>query len=283
MKVLNKDITVKFLHDNFGSPIVCPSCGSELVIDGVHLWCKNKECKDKIIYQIVCFIKKLGVKFSSNKSLDKFEINSFKDLINFKPNEKYKSEVKLFNEIKNNVFTKSKEELLSALNFQGLSEILINKIIDFYGYDTIENKFEYVDLTVNLPDGVGPTTINKFIDSLDDNLRIIDMITSHELYVGSKHERYTSSINKNGKSVCFTGTLNSMSRNEAIKKAELFGFDVKSTVTKNLTYLVNNDIESKSSKNKKALQLGIKIITETQFLDMISHIDKNSEDNLFSL
>jgi DNA ligase (NAD+) len=67
-------------------------------------------------------------------------------------------------------------------------------------------------------------------------------------------------------SVCFTGKLYTMSRNEASKMAINAGYEVKSGVTSNLTYLVTNDTNTSSSKNKKAKALKIKILTEEQFL-----------------
>ena len=71
-------------------------------------------------------------------------------------------------------------------------------------------------------------------------------------------------------SVCFTGALDTMSRAEASKRAAAAGYEVKSSVAKGLTYLVTNDPESGSSKNKKARQLGTKIITEQEFLALLS-------------
>ena len=65
-------------------------------------------------------------------------------------------------------------------------------------------------------------------------------------------------------SVCFTGKLDTMSRSEASKKAEAAGFEVKGGVTKGLTFLVSNNIESGSSKARKAKELGTKVITEAE-------------------
>ena len=86
-------------------------------------------------------------------------------------------------------------------------------------------------------------------------------------------------INKNGQSVCFTGKLFTMTRGEASKKAEAAGFEVKGGVNKGLTYLVTNDTESGSSKNRKAKELGTKVINEQEFLKLIS----NSSEDMSSL
>ena len=60
-----------------------------------------------------------------------------------------------------------------------------------------------------------------------------------------------------------------MSRSEAEKKAVAAGFEIK-PVGKKLTYLVTNDTESGSSKNRRAKELGIKVISEEEFLKMTS-------------
>ena len=70
-------------------------------------------------------------------------------------------------------------------------------------------------------------------------------------------------------SVCFTGKLNTMGRTEASKLAIAAGYEVLGSVSKKLTYLVTNNIESGSSKSRKAIELGTKIITEEEFLAMV--------------
>ena len=60
-----------------------------------------------------------------------------------------------------------------------------------------------------------------------------------------------------------------MTRAEASKRAEAAGYEVRTSVAKGLTYLVTNDPGSGSSKNKKAQQLGTKIITEEEFLALL--------------
>lgn len=261
-------------------PLICNCCQQPLVRDGVNLRCFNENCKDQIIYQITHFIKKLDVKSASFKTLDNFGIHSFDKLIEFKANPKYKSEVKLYEELYDKVFSKSKKDLLAALNFNGLSEILINKIIDFYGYKSIED-FSFTENN-NLPEGVGVILIDKFQMGLQKNLDIINKIVNSSKYHYIEQEHLIDKIsNKNGMSICFTGKLNTMGRTEASKLATAQGYEVKSSVTKGLTYLVNNDVNSGSSKNKKALQLGIKIINEDEFLKLISNVE--NDNNIFYL
>ena len=71
------------------------------------------------------------------------------------------------------------------------------------------------------------------------------------------------------KSVAFTGALNTMTRDEAIAKLKSVGGSFSSSVTSNTDYLCTNETDSANSKFVKAKQLGIPIITEEQFNEMI--------------
>ncbi len=256
-------------------PEECPCCKSKLVREGLNLRCVNKSCKNQIIEQITQFIKKLGCKHASNATIEKFNILSFEDLVNFIPNKKYKSEMTLYKELQNNVFTKSRQELLAATNFVGLAEKMINKIVEYYGFDNIEkNVFN------GLPEGVGDITLSKFKENIKQNLDIVQLILNDKRYSYVENRDKTVSTKKIG-SVCFTGALSTMSRNEASAKAMQAGYEVKSGVSKGLTYLITNTPDSGSSKNKKAKELGTKVITEEEFIKLISN--QSNDINIFDL
>jgi DNA ligase (NAD+) len=72
-----------------------------------------------------------------------------------------------------------------------------------------------------------------------------------------------------GKSFCFTGELKSMKRAEAEARVRALGGTAKSSVTKGLSYLVTNDPGSGSAKNLKARELGVAILDEDAFLELI--------------
>lgn len=73
-----------------------------------------------------------------------------------------------------------------------------------------------------------------------------------------------------GKTFVITGSVEHFkNRNELKEKIESLGGKVTGSVTGNTNYLINNDIDSNSSKNKKAKDLGVPIITEAKFLKMI--------------
>lgn len=254
-------------------PSHCTCCDSELIRDGVNLRCLNKDCSDQIIHQITHFIKKLGIKSVSEKTIVNFNISSFKDLLAFRPDKKYKSQTKFYDELLLKLFTRSKQELLAATQFNGLSEILVNKIVDFYGLENIEQ-----DKYTGLPYGVGELILDKFRDNVKENLDLVNVIINDSRY---NHTIQMVSKKEIIGSVCFTGKLYTMSRNDASKKAIEAGYEVKNTVSAGLTYLVTNDTESNSSKNKKAKQLGTKVINEEEFIQLCD--SKSIELDLFKI
>jgi tetratricopeptide (TPR) repeat protein len=80
----------------------------------------------------------------------------------------------------------------------------------------------------------------------------------------------TEGADLSGISFCFTGELESLKRKEAEDRVKAQGGTVKSSVVKDLTYLVTNDTDSGSSKNKKAQEIGVKIIDEKAFLAVLA-------------
>ena len=287
LKVIKNDASCK----DIVLPEVCNCCGSKLVRDGVNLCCKNKKCEDQVVNQLVLFIKNLGVKSASNATLKNFGITSFEDLVKFEPNKKYKSEMKLAEELNDKMFSRSKLDLLCNITcFGGLAETTLRKIIDFYaskgskledfifscdpnGYSLNTNMKSLWIERYGLPEGVGEVTLDKFQDCLEEAYNNVMLIVDNPKYhwvAAPSSDSEVARKQSNGQSVCFTGALNTMSRSEASKKAQEAGFEVKGGVSKGLTYLVTNNIDSGSSKAKKAKELGTKVITEEEFLKFIS-------------
>lgn len=254
-------------------PTTCSCCDSELIRDGVNLRCINPDCIAQKMLQLTNFIKKLGVKSSHTKTLENFGITDYSKLCNFTANSKYKMQVKLQDELQTKMFTRSAIDLFSLLDIKDLSENLQKKIIDFYGWEFVSDKTKtYNDfIKRGYPLGIGDVTLEKFCYSRIQNLEIVELITSHPRYNYINIQTSTSKSAKNGMSICFTGKLNTLSRADATVLAESAGFEVLSGVNKKLTYLVTNTPNSGSSKNKKALEFGTKVITENEFLTLINN------------
>ena len=277
LKVLGIVEKMSRLQHEFNAPIICPSCGAVLVIKGVDLICANENCREKKLNAMNVFLKKLKIKNVDVVTLRKFGIVEIEDLlVPLKKYEKSKILIKLISELDSKLFTLPARNLFCAMNFSGLSETLLNKIIDWCGWELVETginsgSFEKTirDFAAKngLPMGIGEIMFEKFIASAEKNFRNVELIMKDPRYVGSNTVR---EVKKTGISVCFTGSLNTMGRSKAIEKATEAGFEVKSSVSKGLTYLVTNDTESGSSKNVKAKSLGTKIINEEEFLKLLN-------------
>ena len=173
-------MNVQELHDNYGAPLQCPSCGYDLIIDGVDLRCANPDCRAQKIYRIEHFIKKLGVMNASYKTLDNFGIDSYEKLLSFRPNPSKAMEKKLADELVNKVFRKSPEDIFAALNIRDLGEKIQKKIIGFYGWKNISDpSFGFEG---GLPSGIGDITLSKFKDARLENLRVTDMFVKDIRY-----------------------------------------------------------------------------------------------------
>ncbi len=261
-------------------PVICACCNSKLERDGVELVCKNQNCEAQVILKVNQFIRRLKIENVSYKSLNNFGISSFETLLAWRPDPDYKSETKFYNELNKKLFNCSKRKIFTSLDFNGIGEKTVNKLIDSYGLDAILDKTIKNISCESLPSGIGYISFNTFLDALDDNLVIYNMVINDERYSEPDVKPVTSNVNGvlNGKSYCFTGKLNTLSRSDAENLVIQNGGKI-SGVNKNLTYLVTNDTDSGSSKNKKASDLGIKIINEEQFLLQISS-DKVDINNI---
>lgn len=263
-------------------PLECPCCGSKLVRDGVNMRCMNKDCADQVVHRLTMFIKKCGVKSAFDATLKNFGITSFSKLVAFIPDKKYKSEVKLYDELYAKVFSQSKEKLLGAMNFVGLSETLIDKIVSYYGYSLVESSNFKDEAFKSLPNGIGEITLQKFIDGLPEALAQVNMVINDTRWHWSGDVLDASRVKPSIKgSICVTGNLKFGSRSKFLEFAREHGYESKSGVSKGLTYLVNNDINSNSSKNRKAKELGIKIIDEESFMKLLN--DSSIESSLDDL
>lgn len=281
-----KNISLQELHDKYLAPTVCPFCGKALIIDGVDLRCVNKFCDAKLLSSVTSFIKKFEIKHSAKKQLDNFNIKTIDDLLAFLPNEAYKSEVTLYNELNEKLFTASPQKIFCAMNFKGLAEVQLGKIIEHYHFDWIMGlRFtdeEKAHMLSSLPSGIGEKSIETFWESAPEAIKNTQKIVTDSRYhyvAPATNEVNTSATPVESKgSICFTGALETMTRSEAQFMATSSGFEVKGGVTKGLTYLVMADPNSTSSKARKARELGTKCISEAEFLAMCRNEVNNLEN-----
>ena len=229
-------------------------------------------------------MRRLGVENASLKTLKRFNIWTYSDLIQWQPNTS-KSEQSFYNELITKVFTSSKEKLLGAIDFEDIGEKTFEKIVEAYGFDKVI-AFTKSTLIPLIP-GVGEKTLQKLLEDIEMNVEVMNMFINDYRYSPSTMKLDDSGYASDGilkdKSFCFTGALNTMSRKEAQDKVEALGGTNKSGVTKGLTYLVTNDTSSGTSKNRKAKELNVIVINEKEFIQLISNQSETGEKDQTSL
>ena len=250
-------------------PAFCPCCGSKLVKESVDYYCKNKNCLAQVMEILEQFVKKLKIKNVSKASLMKWGITDFDKLLSWRPNQKYKSEVDFYNNLLDKCFTLPKEDLICCFNFKGLSDILLKKIFDYYGFEkALDCYYLNADITSSgFPDGIGELTMKAFSNSLPYVIPYYEKFIKDSRY--NPNTKTTTVKQKTKGTIIFTGSLSSMSRSNAQKLAENNGWKIASSVSKGLDYLVTANKDSTSSKMKRAKELNVKIIGEEEFLKMM--------------
>ena len=250
----------------------CPACGKKLVESGKYLECINPACPARISQSIEYFFKTLGVEELGLKTVEKLiNILDLKDIVDFyniKPEDisvldgfAEKSAKNITDNIKSTLNKKiTPTLLLQALGLKEIGPASSRWIIDKYGFDKL-NKLRKKDLEdVN---GIGPIKAEYFVKNIKDRWPIVKKLQRR----GLKFKPDKSSDKLNGLSFCITGSLENHSRDELIELITQNGGEYKSSVTKNLDYLIAG--ENGGSKLEKARSLGIEIISENELLEKI--------------
>jgi DNA ligase (NAD+) len=283
-------------------PDKCPACGSptewELTTSGeesVYLVCSSIDCPIKLAKLIHKWLnvheaKGVGTAFV-DKIIEEKMVTSLVDFLNFPYMTKHqntlmtmdgfgKRKMKTINDEIEKTLTTTVPKLFSGLNFQGIGSTRIEAVADEIDDLTVESFIDYVlspAVDQVIGDGLGPS-LRK---SVKANRDLIDKV-ANIVTISKKTNPQALSDKLEGLSFCFTGKLDTFGRTEAEKVVKSHG-GTCSGVSKKLSYLVTNDPDSNSGKAKKARELGIKIITEEEFLEMVEVEAKKDETVLFGL
>lgn len=281
----------KYKKNYINIPRICPICGkpTKIVKDNNSevLVCTNDNCKGKLLGKLTHATSKnaLNIDGLSESTIEKFInlgwLNSIKDIYNLF---KHKDEMKILN----GFGKKSVEKLLDSIEKSrntNLQRFLYSLSIPLLGNSASKDIAEFCGNTFNsfvgaLTEGGKDafTSINGIGEALGKS--IINYWNKHneeimdlaQEFIFSKDEKIEKVENDkiNGKVFVVTGSVHHYAnRNELKADIEKNGGKVTGSVTSKTSYLINNDIDSNSSKNKKAKELNIPIITEEQFLSML--------------
>lgn len=256
-------------------PDRCPECGNKLYTnaDRTKTQCLNPFCSSIKVGKMNKWVNIFAIKELAPTTLGKLldaEIvdGTIKSLyeIDYGAIEKLEGfGAKSAEAIKRNLSAVKEVDLadfIAGFNIPSIGPAIAKKIIAGTKKTSIE---DLATLTVKdcICPGVGEEFAKKFVEGLRANLEDMRGTLS---YISIKN---ASEGILEGVSVCFTGSLKTMKRNEAATLVKDAGGTVKDDVVKGLTYLVTNDPNSGSAKNKKAQEQGTKVITEEEFLALV--------------
>lgn len=270
---------------NLPIPDICPACGQEAKVirenEVEALYCMNPECAAKKIKAFTLFVSRdaMNIDGLSEATLEKFIargfIHNFGDIFEIG---RYREEIiemegfgqKSFDNLMESL-EKAKETTLAKVIYSlGIANIgLSNAKVICRHFDNDLEAIRKADLEeVSAIDGIGPVIARNLVEYFQkaENNQKLDQLMQHlhiQKDVLQKEQIFT------GMNFVITGSLEHFSnRSEAKNLIESLGGKVTGSVTGKTTYLINNDTASNSSKNKKARELGVPILSEEDFIKL---------------
>ena len=270
---------------NLQIPDTCPACGSEAKIikenEVEALYCTNPDCAAKKIKAFTLFVSRdaMNIDGLSEATLEKFIargfIHTFGDIFEIS---RYKDEImemegfgqKSFDNLMESLENARKTTLAKVIYSLGIANIgLANAKVICRHFNNSLDAIRKADLEeISAIDGIGPVIARNLVNYFheEENNQKLDYLMQH-LHI--QQEEIKSQQIFAGMNFVITGSLNHFSnRNETKNLIESLGGKVTGSVTGKTTYLINNDTASNSSKNKKARELGIPILSEEEFLKL---------------
>lgn len=266
-------------------PITCPVCGEETQIvkenDSEVLMCVNPHCKGKLLGRVSHFVSKKGMDISglSEETIKKFvELGWITEITDVYNLEQYYDRLSTMNGFGNRSVDKLRKSIENSKTVR-LDKFITSLSIP--GIGTSQSKElakvfntwnDFRDASVGCYnfsqiDGFGDVLNNNIHSWFKDMCDIADKLASLMTFETEENSKTNNSLN--GKSFVVTGKVYKFKNRDEVKEAiEKFGGKVTGSVTKTTFALINNDIESNSSKNKKAKELGVQIINEDQLIKM---------------
>ena len=297
IRVYKANQIIPKVHDNLTRsntwklPDKCPNCGGTVELHNdngsMTLHCINSNCSAKLLGQLNHFVSKNAINIAGlseqtlQKIIDLGWIKSFKDIMKLKDHSYEMTKLdgfgkrsvdKLLDAIEKSRNT-TLDRFIYSLSIQFVGRSASKEIAKLFSNDY--DKFIENCLTTDFTkiDGFGNRINDSLHNYISANKNIIIDLASEFVFEKANESNV---VNSNGtdlsdKVFVITGSLvHYKNRNELVEVIESLGGKVSGSVSAKTSYLINNDTESTSSKNKKAKQLGIPIISEDDFVAMIS-------------
>ena len=275
-------------------PKICPVCGGETQIrqmnDVKSLYCTNPDCQAKKIKSFSLLVSRdaLNIDGLSEATLEKFIaagfIHSYADIFHLDRHREAIVSMEGFGE-------KSYENLMAAvkkashtnlvrvvygIGVAGIGLANAKMLCRSFDYD-FERMRHATEEELTAVDGIGAVLADAWIAyfASEKNAKLVDDLLA-ELTIEKVSENTEAAVFA-GMTFVITGTVEHFANRKELQAAiEARGGKATGSVTAKTTYLINNDVTSNSSKNKKAKELGIPIISEQDFLNMMG--EENNAD-----
>jgi DNA ligase (NAD+) len=271
------NLTTENTEKEIKFPTTCTTCGSDLVDAGTRLYCPNAACPKRLLHRLEKWVSVLDIRELGEKLLrqlfDKERVRHIADLYTLDKDElaAYERMGELSAaKVVRHIQTKRKLSLaafVAGFDLEGVAETTMEKVAAD-GFNTLEKlrRANVEDLAAVY--GLGLITAKVIVDGLKETAAEMDaVLAAGVISVALPPSDEAQPLR--GLSFCFTGELSSMKRGQAEEKIKALGASAKTSVVKDLSYLVTNDTGSGSGKNKKARELGIPIIDEERFLSLL--------------
>ena len=262
-------------------PDTCEVCGTPLSDEGTRLFCPNKACPKRVLHQLLKWVQVTDIRDLGETLVTSMfkagKVTSITDIYKltaedltpfFLKEESIAAEkeslgaVKVMNSIQNHR-NMSLAVFVAGFDIEGVGETTAEKLVTA-GYNTLDKMLAATEDQFAAVYGFADIMAHTAVEGLAENAEEMKALVSS----GTLKITVPLSDVFAGKSFCFTGELVTMKRADAEQLVKKNGGSCRSSVTKDLSYLVTNDTSSGSSKNVKAAELGIPVITEQDFLKL---------------
>ena len=255
-------------------PQACLRCGTSLIDEGTRLYCPNQACPGRAYYRIRRWLDILDVRdfgdailsrlFASGRVAGVADLYTLgvDDLTAFERMGETLARKILRN--LNAVTTVPLARFVAGFNIENVGVLIMDKVVAA-GFDTLEKIRRATVDELAAVNGIGEVTAATIVHGMCDLATEMDAVLAR----GKIKIAEPVAGPLQGMSFCFTGTLSSLTRARAQDLVRGAGGSVSSSVGRDLTFLVTNDPGSGSSKNRKARELGVRILSEDEFRGLI--------------
>lgn len=276
-------------------PKICPVCSGDTEIrqmnDVRSLYCTNPDCQAKKVKSFALLVSRdaLNMEGLSEATLEKFIgagfIHNFADIFHL---DRYQEEIitmegfgqKSYDNLQASISRAAHTTLprvIYGLGIAGIGLANAKMLCREFGYDF--DRMRHADKEeLTAVDGIGGVLAEAWIDffAKEKNNQTVDDLLA-ELTIEKETASQGAAV-FSGMTFVITGSVEHFANRKELQEViEARGGKATGTVTAKTTYLINNDVKSNSSKNKKAKELGVPILSEADFLKLLEESEEESE------